>query len=719
MPTHRLTAATNAVEEAVWRILAGDDLGATAEAFALQPEELSAAAELYRRAGHHALASQHDSGWQQLYLHFTDWTGADRIAATHLLPILTAAEHRGAIDSWWFMRKHPCWRLRVRPGTGHDVVAELAADLDQLTADGHLQGWWPGVYEAETAAFGGEKAVDAAHRLFAADSKGVVELAAGSAGLGHRELSILLCGALMRDGARLEWYERGDVWDRVTVERPLPAAVPAEKVAAMAQTLRTLLLADTAPDGPIFTDSGPAARHSGWAAEFRDTGRALADANAAGQLHRGLREVLSYHVIFHWNRLGLPAHTQAVLAHAARHAILGPSVLTHSAPHRSAVPSSPGSASAPSDPGAALARFPLIHQGRQHCGDLPSRIALVEEHAANSAAHADPDRRINDAAAAWNLAALIAADCNLPGLAEELSLAQFDLFHQAWPLSGRPAIAALQPLVNLARLTQRTGDPKHAHGILTQIEHAVTEGGTVEAAGLRIPFGAFLDPDGDHGPVKNWLRRTLREDGTRSLVAAGAWDEAAEHAARCDDLPDQMHEARQMRVLAAVHAGRRTEALRLIESATTVHAWHRAVAGCLRVVADAATADVNTLISDVQAARDAAPGPVMTMFRIRLSLVAACLIAPAHERPAELLRMEAARDAEQSGSAYAARDVLADAAARQDPPPNSPTLHDLVVQAGLHGGTISTALRDRLAVATRQAADVLTGSLKSLTPTPR
>jgi hypothetical protein len=37
---------------------------------------------------------------------------------------------------------------------------------------------------------------------------------------------------------------------------------------------------------------------------------------------RGLRAVLAHVVIFHWNRLGLPAVTQATLARAAASACL-------------------------------------------------------------------------------------------------------------------------------------------------------------------------------------------------------------------------------------------------------------------------------------------------------------------------------------------------------------------------------------------------------------
>ena len=57
---------------------------------------------------------------------------------------------------------------------------------------------------------------------------------------------------------------------------------------------------------------------------FRHAGRSLAEAVRLGTLDRGLRQVLSYHVIFHWNRLGLSLRAQSALAWAARTAILHP-----------------------------------------------------------------------------------------------------------------------------------------------------------------------------------------------------------------------------------------------------------------------------------------------------------------------------------------------------------------------------------------------------------
>lgn len=37
---------------------------------------------------------------------------------------------------------------------------------------------------------------------------------------------------------------------------------------------------------------------------------------------RGLRDIMAYHVIFHWNRLGLSVRMQSALASAAQAAVL-------------------------------------------------------------------------------------------------------------------------------------------------------------------------------------------------------------------------------------------------------------------------------------------------------------------------------------------------------------------------------------------------------------
>jgi thiopeptide-type bacteriocin biosynthesis protein len=322
MPADHLTSVET-IEAAAAKVMTGTPLVDAASAIGIEPAALDDAIEVYRQAGRRALDHYTDSSWWQVYIQFTDWDQAEQAAAEHLAPVLLRAEADGVIAAWWFMRKHPCWRLRLRPGpAGRAMTAEVSAELDQLAAGGHVGRWWPGIYEAETAAFGDSTGIEIAHDLFCADSRAIVTVLPGTeATLGRRELSLLLCSTLMR-AANLEWYEQGDVWHRVTQERPLPNSVPAAKVAAMADQVKTLSLTDTAAGGPLLGVNGPLASLADWAEAFRQAGQALGLAAREGTLRRGLREIISYLVIFHWNRLGLHVRTQSILASAACAAIL-------------------------------------------------------------------------------------------------------------------------------------------------------------------------------------------------------------------------------------------------------------------------------------------------------------------------------------------------------------------------------------------------------------
>ncbi|MFE4059374.1 thiopeptide-type bacteriocin biosynthesis protein [Streptomyces sp. NPDC059096] len=325
MSTDRLNqpARLEATLHAVLEVLAGADSNTAAARAGLETADLDAAVTVYQQAGQHALAQQFGPpAWRQVYIQFTAWDKAEQAAADHIAPILDLAQQDRMITGWWFIRKHPCWRIRLLlPAPGTQLPPTLADTLDELAADGRIRRWWPGVYEPESAAFGGDTSMAIAHTLFHADSRAILTTPHGD--LGRRELSLLLCATLMR-AAGLEWYEQGDVWHRVAKERPLPSDVPAVKIHAMAGSLRLLLLADTSPTGPMLQSDRTLKPAADWVQAFRHAGKDLGSAARDGTLDRGLREVISYFVIFHWNRIGLPARAQSVLAHAARTAILHP-----------------------------------------------------------------------------------------------------------------------------------------------------------------------------------------------------------------------------------------------------------------------------------------------------------------------------------------------------------------------------------------------------------
>jgi thiopeptide-type bacteriocin biosynthesis protein len=326
-----MTPDPHDVENAVLAVLAGTALNQAAVRVPMDPADLGDAIATYRAAGLAALNTPaRTHSWYQVRIHFTDWDAAEQTAATHLGPFLQKAREAGTLADWWFLRKHPCWRLRCRPGpsaTITEMKAALAVVLDSLVTAGTVQRWWESLYEPESPAFGGNRGMDIAHDLFHADSRGIlahlrhVPVALEQPAVGRRELSVLWCASLLR-GARQDSHEQGDIWHRVVQMRPLPEPPPADQLHRMAPGLKRLMSLDTSPTSPLFAPGGPLPQAAPWAAVFATAGRQLADAARDGTLERGLRDVLANHVIFHWNRIGIPAPAQAVLARAARNTLL-------------------------------------------------------------------------------------------------------------------------------------------------------------------------------------------------------------------------------------------------------------------------------------------------------------------------------------------------------------------------------------------------------------
>jgi thiopeptide-type bacteriocin biosynthesis protein len=165
-----------------------------------------------------------EPSWQQVNITFPAWADAERAAVAHVAPLLTAAESRGLITSWFFLRKAPCWRIRYLPdGDPARTITFSNRGLEELKARSSLTEVVTGViYEPETCAFGGAVAMACAHRLFHQDSSHTLAyLAAGGPNLDwRRELSVILCAVMLR-AARLDWYEKGDVRAQVASSTPM------------------------------------------------------------------------------------------------------------------------------------------------------------------------------------------------------------------------------------------------------------------------------------------------------------------------------------------------------------------------------------------------------------------------------------------------------------------------------------------------------------------
>ncbi|UCM88937.1 thiopeptide-type bacteriocin biosynthesis protein [Streptomyces marincola] len=309
------------MEDAILSVLTGTPVGEAAPRAGVSPTRLAEMADRYRSAGLAALDTQ-PAGWQQVNIEFADYPTAEHAFRDSLLPSLRT----GPVGAWWFVRKYPCWRLRVQPDTdarSEDTVRNIAEALDHAASRGVVERWWPSLYEPETVAFGGPYGMTLAHALFHTDSVGVLDYhqqATDGSGdlLGPKETSFLLITTLLR-AAELEGGEQGDIWGRVEASRPLPPDVPRNQIGRMAHPLRRLLTLDT----DALLSDGPLTPLRTWFTDVRSTGRALGNAAHAGKLDLGLRSILARHILFHWNRMGFTTRQQSIWARAAREAILG------------------------------------------------------------------------------------------------------------------------------------------------------------------------------------------------------------------------------------------------------------------------------------------------------------------------------------------------------------------------------------------------------------
>jgi len=248
---------------------------------------------------------------------FDNWDTAETTTAQDI--------HLSLTGTWWFIRKYPRWRFRGHPADNpdSDTVANLPALLDQLAAAGTIRRWHASTYEPETHAFGGPAGMQLAHELFHHDSTAILDtLHQPPATMpGRRELTVVAISTLLR-AARQDWFEQGDLWARVAQLRRTDLLPP--PVSPHAGTaIHRLMTIDARSGSPLLTDQ-PLAPLTAWFAAFDHAGRELARLNDRGELQRGIRAVLAHHVIFHWNRLGIPHTDQLALAGLARDVVLHP-----------------------------------------------------------------------------------------------------------------------------------------------------------------------------------------------------------------------------------------------------------------------------------------------------------------------------------------------------------------------------------------------------------
>ncbi|MGH3585897.1 MAG: hypothetical protein ACRDQ0_06205 [Pseudonocardia sp.] len=222
--------------------------------------------------------------------------------------------------------------------------------------------------------------------------------------------------------------------------------------------------------------------------------------------------------------------------------------------------------------------FPLIPRPQPSRPPLPQRIDVVAELAGTPPDHPDAASRL---AAAHNLAALIASDCGHPELARTLCWQHHYHYTDLQPWTAAEARRALEPLVNLARLRIRAGEPDTAITQLESVLEAVRHYGSADVEGRGIDLSRAIATDRDRNEICKWLWNVTLAEGIRALARAGRWDDALTHTQHHRGIGETLLDGRQTAIVAHAMHGDHSTAHAILAASTTVAPWQTATGTCL------------------------------------------------------------------------------------------------------------------------------------------
>lgn len=345
--------------------------------------------------------------------------------------------------------------------------------------------------------------------------------------------------------------------------------------------------------------------------------------------------------------------------------------------------------------------FPLVPRFRPHCGPLSTRVQHISDLAETNS------HDMTTYTQALNLAALIVSDCGLPDRARSMCWNQFDLFTRRRPWDTAVAEAALEPLINLARLAIRDGEGHRAHTILQGLFDNVN-GQTEELIdGHRLDLSPFVTRDDTKRHLRRQLWKTLLSDGTRALTRTGQWSAALDNLEQLNGVGTRLMDGRQVAVLAAYSNHDYAQAITLIEQSHTPTDWETAVSTCLRKLSHLADGldDAAMDKSMVDAYLALEPGPGHIVFRTRLGLM---LLGLVHDGPSQHVAHRIINDVLHTRDAYAAREANTHTTCREHlNTEQRKQLNHIITASGLHNQTIPAPLERRLTIAVESARQKL------------
>jgi len=217
-----------------------------------------------------------------------------------LLPLLTRHRRQLGVESFHFTRKAPDVRLRFLCTRPADLLPKLEATLAGKASG--VDAAHVSVYEPEARLFGGDDAMTAVHRYFEQDSI-------------HAMQWLLVPAVRHRDPATLCFHVVDDLFAR-GVEGGLEAWDAWHNVLELTSSARSVRLPLLALNRRAISSGGMQSLR----AYRRANATLVAECRALqqdGRLAAGMRALLAYVAMFHFNRYGLDGERQQAVARSA------------------------------------------------------------------------------------------------------------------------------------------------------------------------------------------------------------------------------------------------------------------------------------------------------------------------------------------------------------------------------------------------------------------
>ena len=247
------------------------------------------------------------AGWLHVScILFSDAKGVSYFPWRRLAAALELWRSDRRFRQFFFMRKPPGLRLRFYGNELAELLEpELVTWLQAAEESNDIRGFRFGIYEPETARFGGPAGMAVAHEQFDRDSRtasryemlGELERRGLPKDLFSLFLINDLCARSLDDKAEI-W----DVWQKLgrLVRGSVRTSVVSETECNRVRDVVTLEATFTSG-----LSSSAAALLEQASADNAHVAQRLRALASSGRLHIGLRSWLATAAVFHWNRLGL------------------------------------------------------------------------------------------------------------------------------------------------------------------------------------------------------------------------------------------------------------------------------------------------------------------------------------------------------------------------------------------------------------------------------